>query len=224
MSSSAVTPQRAIEDVNALLSYIDCALSHPRPLPEGTHGYHSTLHASQDLKDLYHCLYKLYTEDASSIHFREPVNALTYNAFTYYQVIRQPMSIREVLDNLSRGHYTSLATAEADVTLIWQNAIQFNGPTSSIAREAEGCQAALKQLREDLENDKLVSAEEASEVMGEILGITHPGIRDELSELLTKRWPHLLTEDQELKMDELRVRHIRKLRELAKRYAGMPAS
>lgn len=209
-----------LDEVNYLLEYIDCARSHPRPLPEDTHTYHSTIAGLPWLHDIYHCLYKLYRENMASEMFREPVNALQYNIFQYYKVITQPMSIREVLDRLASGtHYLSLDQVEADIELIWKNAELFNGPGSEITVNAQNCRKILAQLREEWENEKIPPPGEAEALVEEIVNMQNEALNQELENLFTGEFSGLLSKDMELDCEKVRIRHIKVLKALRDRYS-----
>lgn len=209
-----------LEKVNYLLEYIKCARSHPHPLPGGTHTYHSSINGPPWMLDIYHCLYKLYRENMASETFREPVNALKYNIFHYYEVIDQPMSIREVLDRLaSANYYQSVEQVEADIELIWKNAELFNGTGSEIAGKAHECRQKLAELREDWENGKAPPQEEAEQLVQEILNMNNDELNEELQKLFTEQFTELLSKDMELNCENVRVGHMKVLRALKDRYS-----
>eukprot|EP00796_Vickermania_ingenoplastis_P008209 gene8209-5734_t len=209
------------EEVAYLLQYIQCALMHPRPLPSGPHTYYSNINGPQEMIDLYHCVYKLYKEVAESTDFREPVDALAYGVFHYYEKIKNPMSLHEVLDHIASGtYYRNIAEAEADIELIWTNAELFNGAGHPVTNNAERCRAALAELRERLENEKQPPESEVNEVMVEIFDLAkqHGDLLGELEAMFVEQWPHLVTEDGEIKSDEFKMVHLKKIKQLRDRY------
>lgn len=213
--SVVTSVRRPLEEVEDLLAYIDCALRHPRPLPEGSHVYHSSIAGPPEIADLYHCLYKLYTEGSESDSFREPVNALHYRIYQYYDIITKPMSLRDVLDRIASGtYYQQVEQVEADVELIWTNAERFNGSESPITKKAHLCRAALAKLREELEGDKLPPEEEAVELVQGIIGMENPDLTEALEHLLTTELREVLTPDMSLDLNMLRVRHLRRIKAL----------
>lgn len=56
---------------------------------------------------------------------------------TYLQIIKEPMCLLQVRDKLRENRYKTLDEYKYDMNLIWSNAIQFNGETSSIGVLAE---------------------------------------------------------------------------------------
>lgn len=219
MSVSAAG-RRPLEEVDDLLAYIECALRHPRPLPDGSHVYHSSIGGPPEIADLYHCLYKLYTEGSESDSFREPVNALHYRIYRYYDIITKPMSLRDVLDRIASGtHYQQVAQVEADVELIWKNAEEFNGPASPITQKAHLCRSSLAKLREELEGDKIPPEEEAVDLVNDIVNMQNPDLSAALEHLLTTEFREILTPDMSLDLNMVRVRHLRQIKALRDQYA-----
>ena len=50
----------------------------------------------------------------------------------YLEIIKKPMSLMEVRNNLGDGIYSSFDNFKNDVNLIWENAIKYNGENSII--------------------------------------------------------------------------------------------
>jgi len=73
---------------------------------------------------------------ARSKPFRVPVDYVALNLPHYPTIITQPMDLATVSSNLERGRYGTVADLRRDIDLIWQNAIDFNGPTSWIGADA----------------------------------------------------------------------------------------
>jgi len=69
---------------------------------------------------------------ACSKPFRVPVDYVALNLPHYPTIITQPMDLATVSSNFERGRYATVADLRRDIDLIWQNAIDFNGPTSWI--------------------------------------------------------------------------------------------
>ncbi|EPY37402.1 hypothetical protein AGDE_06532 [Angomonas deanei] len=153
--------EQGVERIDQLIRYIDCALTHPRPLPVGKHEYNPSLHTVPEVRDLYHCLYKLYSEESSSVQFREPVNALELNIYRYYDVVKTPVSLRTVLDRIAGGQvYSNAAQVMSDVAQIWENCRLFNGNDHSLTKEARRCEEALERIRHDYAEDSIASEED----------------------------------------------------------------
>jgi hypothetical protein len=70
-------------------------------------------------------------ENHLSYWFREPVDPTSEGAKNYYQSIAKPMDLSSVRSNLERGAYSNVAEWQADVNLIWDNALSYN-PANSV--------------------------------------------------------------------------------------------
>ncbi|KAF7302590.1 Bromo domain-containing protein [Mycena chlorophos] len=79
----------------------------------------------------------LVKEDVSWI-FREPVDPVLLGIPTYFDVIRKPRDLRTIRTNLNNDKYPTVEAFEADINLMTDNAILFNGEPS------EAGQLALK--------------------------------------------------------------------------------
>jgi hypothetical protein len=75
--------------------------------------------------------------------FIEPVNAA--DVPDYYDVIAEPMSLRELERNVRAGRYRGLDSFSADAAKIWENAAKYNGSGSVITNMARELQAAFEE-------------------------------------------------------------------------------
>lgn len=166
MSTAAAQQRNPSEEADYWIKYIDCALAHPRPLPTGTHPFSVTHDMKPELRDMYHCLYKLYTEESCSVAFREPVNALTLGVLNYYDVVRQPMSLRVVLDRIAAAeHYSTAQQVEEDVATIWNNCATFNGASSPVTAASRECAARLSAIQKAHREEEPASEAEVSSIV-----------------------------------------------------------
>eukprot|EP00472_Partenskyella_glossopodia_P011362 CAMPEP_0197524370 /NCGR_PEP_ID=MMETSP1318-20131121/9069_1 /TAXON_ID=552666 /ORGANISM="Partenskyella glossopodia, Strain RCC365" /LENGTH=608 /DNA_ID=CAMNT_0043077311 /DNA_START=86 /DNA_END=1915 /DNA_ORIENTATION=+ len=69
--------------------------------------------------------------------FSEPVDPVKLNIPTYLDVIETPMDLGTIKNNLLMGLYAGVDQFAADVRLVWNNAIRFNGKGSDVAKMAE---------------------------------------------------------------------------------------
>jgi len=76
--------------------------------------------------------------------FLEPVNPTKLGIPDYFDIIKHPMDLGTVKNNMDRNKYTSLTEWVADVRLVFQNALTYNPKGSAVALWAE-------QLREKFE-------------------------------------------------------------------------
>ncbi|ESS69005.1 hypothetical protein TCDM_02277 [Trypanosoma cruzi Dm28c] len=211
------TGRKVVDEVNHWIAYIDCALSHPHPLPKGKHVFRSDLSTVPEVRDIYDCLYKLYAEESASASFREPVNALELGVFNYYEVVTEPMSLRTVLDRIAEGgHYSQATQVLADVEKIWSNCEKYNGADSALVKEAKKCQGILTRLRERLaeeqpapnaELDKIISAFESADES--VLG--------ELEAYFRREDPSLIISNGDVDLTALRVKHLKAMKAILER-------
>ena len=66
----------------------------------------------------------------AGVYFKNPVDPVKMNIPQYFDVIKNPMDLKTVLNKLEDRQYPDAASLRADVDLIWDNAILFNGEES----------------------------------------------------------------------------------------------
>lgn len=62
--------------------------------------------------------------------FLDPVDPERDNATNYYEIIKNPMTLREVEKKLLNKRYRDISDFRRDVNLIWSNAITYNGDSN----------------------------------------------------------------------------------------------
>ena len=62
--------------------------------------------------------------------FIDPVDPKRDNATNYYEIIKNPMTLREVETKLLNKRYRDISDFRRDVNLIWSNAIKYNGDSN----------------------------------------------------------------------------------------------
>ena len=70
----------------------------------------------------------------SAKYFKEPVQWQKLQLWNYLDIVTNPMDLATVLRKLENRDYQSVAALRADVDLIWDNAILFNGEGSWIKK------------------------------------------------------------------------------------------
>lgn len=217
--SAAAGAQNSVEDeVDYWIKYIDCAIKHPRPLPSGTHAFNLTYNMRPEVREVYHCLYKLYSEESVSVPFREPVNALALGVFTYYDVVKHPMSLRVVLDRIASGeYYSTVQQVEEDVAKIWQNCAAFNGPTSPITASSKSCAERLTEIRRRFREDEPASEAEVNRIFDLYGEVESDEVSDALTEYFKKADPGRLT-NGELELANLQRKHVPEMLKIIERY------
>lgn len=78
-----------------------------------------------------------------SAPFRYPVDSKAYP--DYYQLIKKPMDLQTLRNEINKGSYSKIRKALDDLRLIWSNCITFNQEGSDI------CESVLV-LGEEVEN------------------------------------------------------------------------
>ncbi|EAN79959.1 Bromodomain, putative [Trypanosoma equiperdum] len=215
-----LTGVKLAEDINYWIRYIDCALSHPLPLPKNKHVFHSDQRLAPEIRDLYDCLYKLYAEESASEYFREPVDALRVGAWNYYSVITEPMSLRTVLDYIVQGgRYSQVEQIMNDVELIWKNCERYNGAESHLAADARRCRAILEKHRERLADEQTAPAAEVDELI-EALESMDDSVLKAVEAYFLREDPTLILSSGDVDIPSLRVKHLRAMKEIVQRAAN----
>jgi hypothetical protein len=126
--ASTMTVNDAYQRCQILQQLIRCAtLNHPK-IPIGRH--EPVNPAPANFEPVYWRLVKLY-QNREFTAFHEPLDAIHHSLPHYYNsVVTTPMSLRTILDRLVDGFYASNEQVFADVDVIVENAVKFNGETS----------------------------------------------------------------------------------------------
>lgn len=138
--------------------------------------------------------------------FLEPVDWKFYGLMDYPTIIKTPMDLSTVLNNLEQGRYSSTELFAKDVRLIWRNAMTYNRPDSDIYATADKFKRLFDRrfskiaktggVRRRRENEPQVSrvdqtrfANLASALNSEDLGV--------LIDMLQKECPEALNEEDD---------------------------
>lgn len=92
-----------------------------------------------------------------SIMFSNPVDPLRDQCPDYLQVIRHPMDLGTVRENIQNGNYSNVEQFKKDVNLIWENCYRYNGRESFMGMMAKQLQSTFKELSEFLSSNDIVS-------------------------------------------------------------------
>ncbi|KAF7302593.1 Transcription initiation factor TFIID subunit 2 [Mycena chlorophos] len=98
-----------------------------------------------DKRGLQGIMNNLVKEDVSWI-FREPVDPVLLGIPTYFDVIRKPRDLRTIRTNLNNDKYPTVEAFEADINLMTDNAILFNGEPSEAGQLALKFQELFAQV------------------------------------------------------------------------------
>jgi hypothetical protein len=102
-----------------------------------------------------HALTTALLDNHYSFWFRTPVDLQSEGAKAYYQAIQRPMDLGTVMRKLESDCYSKASEWEADVGLVWSNAMSFNAPNSiywhaaDVLRKLFEKEIALFALSED---------------------------------------------------------------------------
>jgi hypothetical protein len=107
------------------------------------------------------------TAKRESEFFKLPVEWEAMGLTDYITIIKKPMDLRTVRENLENGEYETAADAAGDVRIIFMNAMSYNKPNSRVYVHAKtmsefwelSCSALMRGL---FDPDKPPSAEELS--------------------------------------------------------------
>lgn len=75
-------------------------------------------------------------DDQRSWVFRDPVDPVVLGLPDYFEVVKNPMHLSLIEQNLENGTYKDMATFERDTKLVFENAIFYNGEESVVGEMA----------------------------------------------------------------------------------------
>lgn len=81
---------------------------------------------------------KQFSDDPKSCEFREPVNYQALGLMDYPEIIKKPMDLKTLEENLITGKYNSILAALEDLNLIWKNCQDYNHEDSVISHHNIG--------------------------------------------------------------------------------------
>lgn len=84
--------------------------------------------------------------NANAGPFLEPVDPIALGIPTYFDIIKNPMDLATVEGKLRNLDYDSPEQFDADMRLIWANALAFNPPGSQVYRMAENLSNYFEEL------------------------------------------------------------------------------
>jgi hypothetical protein len=69
--------------------------------------------------------------------FRDPVDPVVLGLPDYFDVVKNPMHLALIEQNVEDGVYRDMATFERDTKLVFENAILYNGEDSEVGEMAK---------------------------------------------------------------------------------------
>eukprot|EP00744_Colponema_vietnamica_P016298 GILI01022860.1.p1 GENE.GILI01022860.1~~GILI01022860.1.p1 ORF type:complete len:225 (-),score=34.54 GILI01022860.1:30-704(-) len=195
--------------IRDIISLINCAKVHP-PLPSGTHKRRpqAEIRGPPDVVELYRIIYDLYTTVEASLAFREPVDALAYKLYDYYMKVKNPMSLRIVLDRIADptgGFYGSRDQVLSEVSQIWRNCELYNGNQSIVTEGAHQCERWISTMLQELEDGRPADVEAVDRFNDAFMAEAESDAdaAERLMEFVKKLNPKLLTSDGDLELENL---------------------
>lgn len=83
---------------------------------------------------------------ASSYPFNQPVDAKLWKCHDYYEIIKAPMDLGTMLDNLRRNKYCSVEELRMHLDLVFSNAFLYNPAGSEVHKLAQEAQVRAQGL------------------------------------------------------------------------------
>ena len=159
------------------------ALPNKRPLgpePEGPEAKKQRMVAEQQQRRnaLWHECYKVLDRcrrNQKAEAFKKPVDPIRMKIPDYPLIIKNPMDLQTVGEKLKARLYKDPADFAADMRLIWNNAIMYNGPTHPVSGSATAMSDFFEKAWSPLQIEKqwaiqLQQEELAREVWGHAAG------------------------------------------------------
>ena len=127
------------------VSMTSCPHCHPHRTPPTPHSHPCHPHGTPPpLTPLTHLHPPRLSRDPSSVWFRRPVTA--DEAPDYATVIARPMDLGTLRDGVRRGQYPDTSAIWADLSLIWDNCLAYNGSDHDIIPVMRKLRAKAERL------------------------------------------------------------------------------
>jgi len=88
------------------------------------------------------------------------VDPVRLNIPDYHNIVKHPMDLGTLKNNLKAGLYASPAVFQRDMGLIFQNCILYNGETSSVSLMCKNVKDEFESLRHEYQLDFYCDAAE----------------------------------------------------------------
>jgi hypothetical protein len=99
-------------------------------------------------------LVKSLMKRSQGVHFSRPVEWKKMGLLDYPKLIKQPMDLGTISENLQKAqHYDRLEAFATDVRLVWKNAFIFNAPDSLYFKAAKTLSDVFEKRQEELEKE-----------------------------------------------------------------------
>lgn len=87
--------------------------------------------ASREMKDMHRIVCMMYVRPEGAA-FRQPVDWKGLGLIDYPQIIKKPMDLGTIKNNLENGKYENKDQVAADVRLVWTNCMLYNSDGSEV--------------------------------------------------------------------------------------------
>ena len=111
--------------------------------------------------------------------FLEPVDPVALNIPTYPEIIKSPMDLRTLDNNLRNDKYNTVDEFMAEFNLIVQNALTFNGPTHGVTTHAMNMKASFEKHLEGLPSAEIKEPAPSKKKAPDPMAIRAPPARRE---------------------------------------------
>mmetsp|Transcript_15677 Transcript_15677/g.31664 ORF Transcript_15677/g.31664 Transcript_15677/m.31664 type:complete len:216 (-) Transcript_15677:99-746(-) len=98
--------------------------------------------------------------------FREPVDWKALGLFDYPQIIKRPMDLGKVKENLQSGKYRTAGEAADDIRLVWKNCMTYNADGSDFYNLAKNMSKKFEDKYAKLEKELNAAATGAGSKAG----------------------------------------------------------
>lgn len=124
-----------IDDMVAAVQRLEARLSADVTTPQGALATPATAsNAAEAVSQRYARVVRAFRKLPSAKYFRDPVDWQKLKLWDYRDIVKTPMDLNTVVRKLASRKYETAADLRADVDLIWENAIAYNGSESWIVK------------------------------------------------------------------------------------------
>eukprot|EP00667_Euglena_gracilis_P016955 EG_transcript_17816 len=124
-----------------------CLYSYQRPVREHrkNSNFQHPVPLQPEMKPAEMVLRKL-KDHAMARPFLLPVDPLKLGIPDYFDIVKHPMDLQTLTNNLNHGKYVRMEDFERDLQLIWDNCFLYNPPTNEVVRMATVMEYYSKKL------------------------------------------------------------------------------
>jgi len=109
-----------------------------------------------EVTERYHKVIRILRNQPAAKSFRDPVPWERMGLTNYLEIVKKPMDLGTILKKLERREYPTITLLRADVDLVWDNAITFNGEMSWIKKYVDEMRTVTAKKFAEADNAKPV--------------------------------------------------------------------